>query len=119
VKVVGARSAAAAAVSPRPDRAGTAIVHDHPATRLVAFRLQPGQVVTPHRNPGVVLLMVMEGRGVFSGESDERELAAGEVAIYEPNELHGMRALDGDLLVLATIIHRQEAPVALTARGER
>ena len=118
MKIISPRTASGAAVAARPDRAATAIVYDAPAVRMVVFHLAPGQSVAPHRNPGVVVLMVLEGEGVLSGETEEQSVRAGDVAVYEPNELHGMRAGDTDLHLLATIVHRQgaAAPLATLSR---
>jgi quercetin dioxygenase-like cupin family protein len=119
MKIITPRTASGAAVAARPDRAATAVVYDAPAVRMVVFRLAPGQSVAPHRNPGVVVLMVLEGEGVLSGETDEQAVRTGDVAVYEPNELHGMRAGDTPLHLLATIVHRQTpaAPLATLARA--
>ena len=98
------------AVAANPTRPATAIVHDVPDARLVVFRLAPGQAVAPHRSPSTVQLLVLAGRGTLAGErdgaTDERACAAGDVVLYEPNELHGMRAGDEALLLLATITPR-------------
>jgi mannose-6-phosphate isomerase-like protein (cupin superfamily) len=58
------------------------------------------------------MLTVLAGRGVVSGGDDEREVSDGEVVVYEPNELHGMRALDEELVLLATIAPRPGARAA-------
>jgi quercetin dioxygenase-like cupin family protein len=107
-------AAARDAVAAHPDRPATAIIHDAPDARLVVFRLAPGQAVPPHRSASTVLLTVLEGSGVLSGEGareggrspSERVCAAGDTIAYEPNELHGMRADGGELLLLATITPR-------------
>jgi quercetin dioxygenase-like cupin family protein len=119
MRIVSPRTASGAAVAARPDRAATAVVYDAPAVRMVVFRLAPGQSVAPHRNPGTVVLMVVEGEGVLSGETEEQAVRTGDVAVYEPNELHGMRAGEAPLHLLATIIHRQAAaaPLATIARA--
>jgi quercetin dioxygenase-like cupin family protein len=105
-------SAARLAVSSRPDRPATAIVHDSPEVRLVVFRLAPGQSVAPHRSTSSVQLTVLAGDGVLTGEqagggTAEQPCTTGDVFVYTPQELHGMRA-DGrdDLLLLATITPR-------------
>ena len=98
--------AARAAVASRADRPATGILHESPDARLVVFRLAPGQAVPPHRNPSTVMLTVLEGAGVLSGGDDERACVAGDVVVYAPNELHAMRAIDTELLLLATITPR-------------
>ena len=105
-------AAARLAVANRPDRAATAIVHDSPDARLIVFRLAPGQSVAPHRSTSSVQLSVLDGAGVLTGESENGDPAevlctSGDVAVYLPNELHGMRATgETDLLLLATITPR-------------
>jgi len=103
---IDALAAARGAVAVRLDRPATAIVHDSPEARLVVFRLEPDQVVAPHRSTSTVQLTVLEGRGILSGESDEQSCGTGDVVIYAPRELHGMRATDEQLLLLATITPR-------------
>jgi quercetin dioxygenase-like cupin family protein len=53
---------------------------------------------------------VLEGAGVLTGESDagatDQVCTAGDVFVYLPNELHGMRAAGEKLLLLATITPR-------------
>ena len=55
-------------------------------------------------------LAVLEGGGVLTGEEDgaphEHVCVAGDVVVYAPNELHGMRAGAVELLLLATIAPR-------------
>lgn len=105
-------TAARRAVANRPDRPATAIVHDSPDVRLIVFRLAPGQVVAPHTSTSSVQLTVLEGDGVLTGEAEgggtaEQVCTSGDVFVYLPNELHGMRAAgEGDLLLLATITPR-------------
>lgn len=108
--VVEPRNAALAAVSANPERPATAIVHDSDHARLVVFRIAPGQSVAPHRSTSAVHLSVLAGAGTISGERDgapeERACTAGDVVLFAPQELHGMRAGDETLLVLATITPR-------------
>jgi quercetin dioxygenase-like cupin family protein len=102
--------AARSAVAANADRPATAILHDSPDLRLVVFRLAPGQAVPPHRSPSSVLLTILAGRGMVSGEEaagqTEHPCTEGEYVAYAPGELHGMRALDSELLILATITPR-------------
>lgn len=99
-------AAARSAVSANPARPATAILLDTPDVRLVVFRLSPGQAVPPHTSTSTVLLWVLEGTGILSGGDAERECTRGDLMSYAPNELHGMRATDGELLLLATITPR-------------
>lgn len=106
MKVFDVKRAAREAVAANPTRPATAIVHDSADARLVVFRLSPGQSVAPHRNASTVTLTVLSGTGLTSGDQEERPVATGDVVTYEPNELHGMRATDNELVLLATITPR-------------
>ena len=106
MKALAPRAAARDAIAASAARPAMAIVHDTPDVRLVVFRLAPGQEVPPHTSPSTVLLTVLEGAGTLSGAGEERRCSAGDVVLYAPGELHGMRADDAELLLLATIAPR-------------
>ena len=102
--------AARSAVTANLNRPATAILHDSEDARLVVFRLAPGQQVTPHTSASTVCLHVLAGSGQLTGGDDAyplaRDVKSGDMVSYRPNELHGMRALDDELLLLATITPR-------------
>lgn len=100
---------ATTAVAPPKPRPATALMHDAPGARLVLFRIQPGQQVAPHTSTSTVILSIASGRGIVLGAEGERTVRAGEVIVYEPCELHGMRALDEQLVIVATITPRPGA----------
>jgi quercetin dioxygenase-like cupin family protein len=106
VKTLDIRRAASEARAANPSRPATATVHDSADVRLVVFRLAPGQAVAPHRNASTVTLTAIAGRVIASGRDEEREIAPGEVVVYEPNETHGMRAIDEEAVLLAAITPR-------------
>ena len=106
MKVLDLRRVAREAVAANPTRPATAIVHDSDDARLVVFRLSPGQSVAPHRSASSVTLTVVSGTGLASGVDAERSITTGDVVTYDPNELHGMRAVDEELVLLATITPR-------------
>lgn len=106
MKLYNVPSAAGEAVSHRPDRPATSLLHDAPDVRLVAFRIAPRQAVPAHTNPSTVVLTVVSGSGFVSGQQGERAVRVGDVAAYEPNEEHAMRAADEELVLLAAIAPR-------------
>ena len=106
MKQINARRAAAEAVAANANRPATSVVHDVPDARLIVFRIAPGQAVSPHHIASTVILTVLGGAGVVSGGDGECTVAAGDVVAYAPNELHGMRAIDQELTLLATITPR-------------
>lgn len=106
MKVLDPRQAATDAVAANASRPATAIVHDSEDARLVVFRLAPGQAVAPHRSNSTVMLSVLAGCGFVSGSEGERAVEAGDLVVYAPEEVHGMRAGDEELTLLATIAPR-------------
>lgn len=89
-----------------PERPATRLVHDEPNVRIVAFHLQPGQVVKAHSSPSTVLLQVVEGEGEFTGDTGELRLAAGGAVVYAPGEVHAIRAVERSLRFIAVITPR-------------
>jgi quercetin dioxygenase-like cupin family protein len=113
------RRAAGVAVGARPDRPATAVLHDSDDARLVVFRIAPGQAVPPHRSPSTVLLQVVDGAGMFTGEGGDLPVGTGDVVVYAPHALHGMHAAAEArtmFVVLATIAPRpgRRPPSAVT-----
>ena len=94
------------AVAASANRPATAVVHDSPDARLIVFRIAPEQAVPPHRNASTVMLTVISGRGFIRGGDYERAVAPAETVVFEPNELHGMRAEHEEMVLLATITPR-------------
>jgi quercetin dioxygenase-like cupin family protein len=117
MNVIHAIAAARAAVSANPAKPASAVVLDTADVRLVVFRIAAGQEVPPHRSSSTVLLTVLAGSGELSGDSRSRRCTAGDIVMYAPEELHGMRATDGELLLLATIAPRPGARPATPAAG--
>jgi len=119
MRLIDLHQMATGAVAANPTRPATAVVHDSPDARLIVFRLAPGQAVPPHSNASTVTLTVVSGRGFARGGDDECALAPGQTVVFEPNELHGMRAESEELVLLATITPRpgsrsREAPETVT-----
>lgn len=98
--------AAARAAAAQNSRPAMSILFDSADLRLVVFRLEPGQEVPSHRSTSSVMLTVLDGEGSISGPLGEIACTAGDVVCYAPNEIHGMRAIDSELHLLATITPR-------------
>jgi len=103
VNVYHPRAMAAGAVSARPDRPATALVHDAADARVVLFRIEPGQEVAVHTSTSTVLLVVVSGSGTVTGADGERTVGTGDIVAYAAEEPHGMRAA-GEQLVIAAVI---------------
>lgn len=106
MKVHHLPSVASLAAAPAVGRPATTIVTDSPDARLVLFRIDPGQAISPHSNASTVLMTIVAGSGTVSGPDGDHVVRAGDLITYEPNELHGMRADGEQLVILATIAPR-------------
>ncbi len=89
--------------APRAEKHTTALLHDEPNYRIVAFTLAPNQEVPVHASGASVLVYVVAGTGEFRGGTELVELRAGDSVAYSPNEAHGMRAGSDGLQFLAVI----------------
>ena len=83
-----------------------ALVHDSDAVRMIVFRIESGQEVAQHTSPSTVVLTVLRGAGLVLREGEPLPVTVGDVVVYAPRELHGMRALDERFVVMATITPR-------------
>ena len=106
MKTFNVPTAASQAVAPNPTRPATAMLHDSSDLRVVVFRIGPGQMVPPHQSGSTVALMAISGEGFVRGGDEERAVTAGDTVVFEPNELHAMRADARELVLLATITPR-------------
>lgn len=95
-----------AAPEPRADRPATMLLHDEANSRIVAFRLLPGQVVPAHRSDSTVTVHVVEGEGIFLGEDGEAVLRTGQAAVFAPGEMHAIEAGVDPLHFIAIITPR-------------
>lgn len=89
--------------APRAEKHATALLHDAPDCRIVAFTLAPNQEVAVHSSASSVIVHVVAGSGTFQGGSETLELHVGESAAYVPNEPHGMQAGADGLRFMAVI----------------
>ena len=81
------------------------LVHDSPYFKILNFNFKAGQELPVHSHDidGQLSLVIIEGEGEFLGEGDIAVPAkAGDVAISEIAEPHGLRAKT-DLRLLVTI----------------
>ena len=106
MKVYDPAAVAREAVAAEPGRPAMALMHDAPDARLVVFRIGAGQAVPVHTSASTVVLHVLSGSGLVSGGDGEREVSAGMVIAYEPQEPHGMRGRTEELRLLAVIAPR-------------
>ena len=106
MNVYHAPELAAAAVSASAARPATALIHDSPDARVVLFRIEPGQQVAEHKSTSTVLLTVISGAGIVSGAEGDRDVRAGDIISYAPNEPHGMKAKEHALVLAAVIAPR-------------
>ena len=103
MKVLGAGPAA------RADRPASALLHDEPNGRVVAFHLLPGQRIPPHHSDSTVIVQVVAGSGRFAGAESDALLSAGDCAVFAPGETHAIDAATEALHFNVFITPRPEA----------
>lgn len=71
--------------------------------RILRFTLKPGQEVVEHSAPdSPVYLVVLQGRGTFSGgDGEEAQFGPNSLLIFEPGEEHSIRSEDEELVFIA------------------
>lgn len=84
-------------------------VYQDENAKVVRFYLKNGQEIKPHSSPSSVYITVLKGKLSFlSGKEGKEEiLNAGDTIFYEPEELHGFKALE-DSVVEAVITPRPD-----------
>jgi len=81
------------------------LVHDSPYFKIINFNLKPGQELPVHSHDveGQLSITVLEGEGELLGaEGASHPAKAGDVAVAEISEPHGIRA-SSRMRVLVTI----------------
>ena len=92
-----------------PAKPAMALIHDSDDARVMVFRIAPGQAVERHVTRSSVVMQVLSGTGIVSGADGERQVGPGMLLTFVPGESHGMRAVDEELVILATIAPRPGA----------
>ena len=92
-----------------PSKPAMALIHDSDDARVVVFRIAPGQAVERHVTRSSVVMQVLSGSGTVSGADEERQVGPGMMLTFVPGESHGMRAVDEELVIFATIAPRPGA----------
>lgn len=69
-------------------------------SRILRWMLKPGQEIKEHQVPhSPFYVIVLKGRGIFTGkDQQEQEYGPDTLLIFEPDELHTVRALDEELV---------------------
>lgn len=80
----------------RPD-----ILHKSMALKVPLISLAPGEAKPPHRGKEGVFV-VLEGSGVATIGDDELEVSEGSFWSVSKGEIRGVRAVDEDLIVMAS-----------------
>jgi quercetin dioxygenase-like cupin family protein len=68
--------------------------------RVLRFMLKSGQAIKQHNAPhSPFYVVVLEGNGMFAGaDGREERFGPGSLLIFDPGELHQVRALDEELV---------------------
>ncbi len=84
----------------KEDSVNTEVVYNHPNGRVIRFYIPKEKEVKPHRSKSSVFITVLKGALVFyMGKEDAYEtLKVGDSVYYEPDELHGFKALEDSVV---------------------
>ncbi|HYG57197.1 MAG TPA: hypothetical protein VD902_03915 [Symbiobacteriaceae bacterium] len=82
------------------------VLHSCQDMRVILMNLMPGQVLEPHTSSSSVTLHLISGRGEFLCGSEWVPAESATVRFYPPGEIHGVRAVDEPISVLATLAPR-------------
>jgi quercetin dioxygenase-like cupin family protein len=87
-----------------PEAPGRELVYEDANAKVIRFFLKAGQEIKPHKSPSSVFISVLKGKlSFYLGKEDREEiLEEGATVFYEPEELHGFKALE-DSVVQAVI----------------
>ncbi|NPA40839.1 MAG: cupin domain-containing protein [Aquificae bacterium] len=87
----------------KEDQPNRELVYEDSNAKVIRFYLKEGQEIKPHRSPSSVFISVLEGEVLFYiGEEGKETLREGGTVFYEPQELHGFKAIT-DCVVQAVI----------------
>ncbi|RUM28859.1 MAG: cupin domain-containing protein [Aquifex sp.] len=91
------------------------VVYEDANAKVVRFYLKGGQEIKPHKSSSSVYITVLKGKlNFFLGkDNSEVEVRAGGTVFYEPDELHGFKALE-DSVVEAVITPKPTHKVNLS-----
>ena len=90
---------------------------------LILIDAEPGRGPRLHRHPYETVFVVLEGKGTFTVGDEEREVAAGEIAIIPAGSPHQFVSADGgrlrqiDVHVSPPLRHRGLEPCPCRARS--
>ena len=85
------------------DRHAVSLVKDD-AMNVLLMALKKGARLHPHRVKGPIVLQVLSGSAVFTANSDERVITAGEILGLDRQVTHGLEALEECALLVITAI---------------
>jgi quercetin dioxygenase-like cupin family protein len=85
------------------DRHAVSLVKDD-ALNVLLMMLKKGSHLHEHRTKGPITVQVVSGSVRFSGGSEQRIIAAGEIVALDRGIPHSLEALDESALILTTVI---------------
>jgi len=71
------------------------IIHDSPYAKIITYCFEPGQELPVHKHPAdsQLMILVVEGEGVFTGGEEEIPARAGQICVGMVSTPHGVRAV--------------------------
>jgi len=76
------------------------VVYEDDNAKVVRFYVRAGQEIKPHKSPSSVFITLLKGKALLYLGKEDKEVPAeaGASVFYEPNELHGFKAVEDSVL---------------------
>ncbi len=81
---------------------GKKLLYNSDNMRAVRFCLKAGQKIEPHSVEPEVLMLALQGKGIFTVGKNRFEVTSGSMVVCRTKEAHGIEAKE-DLVVMAVI----------------
>lgn len=92
------------------------VVVETPLAVVVAWHVSPGQSIAPHTHPaGQDTWTIIAGRGRYQVDAEGRtlDIAAGDIVVARPNEVHGVTCTSAEPLQFVSVVAPAEAGYVL------
>jgi len=98
------------------DRPISEVVYEDENAKIIRFYVRAGQEIKPHKSSSSVYITVLKGKLSFyiGKDETEREVGEGATVFYEPNELHGFKALEDSVVEAIVTPKPTRTPINLS-----
>lgn len=74
---------------------------DEEKLQVTHLQIKKGEEVSSHKSDKNVVVVIYKGKVDFSGENESETILPGDIIVMEPEEMHGLKAIENsDLMVI-------------------